>query len=111
MDSPQKSTESTMGDVSTQPEIDSFEEDLEEDPHSKEEKDLLEDDIRKMHKMDTVSSISSLRLTTSDLSRMRIPLCRLVPMPMVRPTLSCDLILLEQQLVNGYEEGVFFISI
>ncbi len=63
--------------------------------------------------MDTVSIISSLRLTTSDLSCMRIPLCRLVPMPMVRPTLSCDLTLLENQFSHGYEEGarVFYVSI
>ena len=44
---------------------------------------------------------------------MKIPLCRLVPMPMVRPTLASDLIQLEQQFVHGYEEGarVFYVSV
>lgn len=74
---------------------------------------LLEDDIRKAQRLDTVSIISSLRITSSDLSRMKIPLCRLIPMPMVRPTLSCDLKLLENQFIHGYEEGarVFYVSI
>ena len=54
-----------------------------------------------------------LRLTSNDTSRMKIPLCRLVPMPMVRPTLACDLTLLENQFSGGYEEGarVFYVSI
>jgi len=44
---------------------------------------------------------------------MKIPLCRMVPMPMVRPTLACDLTLLEHQFTGGYEEGawVFYVSI
>ena len=44
---------------------------------------------------------------------MHIPLCRLVPMPMVRPTLASDILALEQQFVYGYEEGarVFYVSI
>ena len=44
---------------------------------------------------------------------MRIPLCRLVPMPMIRPTLASDILALEQQFVYGYEEGarVFYVSI
>ena len=44
---------------------------------------LNEDDIRRAHEMDTVATLQSLRLFPNELSRMRIPLCRLVPMPMV----------------------------
>jgi len=42
----------------------------------------------------------------------RIPLCHLVPMPMIRPMLSCDLTKLEQQFSHGYEDGarVFYVS-
>ena len=57
---------------------------------------LNEDDIRRAHKMDTVATLQSLRLYPNELSRMRIPLCRLVPMPMVRPTLAFDILALEQ---------------
>ena len=74
---------------------------------------LNEDDIRRAHKMDTVATLQSLRLFPNELSRMRILLCRLVPMPMVRPTLASDILALEQQFVYGYEEGarVFYVSI
>ena len=63
--------------------------------------------------MDTVATLQSLRLFPNELSRMRIPLCQLVPMPMVRPTLDSDILALEQQFVYGYEEGarVFYVSI
>ena len=74
---------------------------------------LNEDDIRRAQKMDTVAILQSLRLFPNELSRMRIPLCRLVPMPMVWPTLASDILALEQQFVYGYEEGarVFYVSI
>ena len=72
-----------------------------------------EDDIRKVQILDIVKIIVSLRLTSNDLCRMKIPLCRLIPMPIVRPTLSSDLIALENQFSRGYEEGarVFYVSI
>jgi len=66
---------------------------------------LGEDAIRKTQKMDYVGTISSLRILPHCLSRRKVPLCRLVPMPMVRPTLSCDLIKLEQEFTHGYDEG------
>ena len=57
---------------------------------------LNEDDIRQAHKMDIVATLQSLRLFPNDLSMMQIPLCRLVPMPMVQPTLAFDILALEQ---------------
>ena len=74
---------------------------------------LLEDDIRQTQTLDTIHVINSLKLTVNDFSRMKIPLCRLVPMPMLRPTLASDIVLLENQFVRGYEEGarVFYVSI
>lgn len=73
----------------------------------------MEDDIRKSQTLDTIKLISSMRLTSNDLSRMRIPLCRLVPMPIVRPTLPCDVTVLDNKFARGYEEGarVFYVSI
>jgi hypothetical protein len=52
-------------------------------------------------------------LKPSSLSRMQGPLCRMVPMPIVRPTLSSDLASLEDEFVHGYREGaaVFYLSI
>ena len=43
---------------------------------------------------------------------LHIPLCRLVAMPMVRPTLACDITKLEQEFVAGYCDGaaVFYVS-
>ena len=75
--------------------------------------ELLEDDIRRAQIVDTMVGIEALRMTPHEFSRMKIPLCRLVPMPMVRPTLASDLIQLEQQFVHGYEEGarVFYVSV
>jgi len=74
--------------------------------------DTLEDNIWKSQKLDTMSILHELRLTSTDAFRMRIPLCRMVPMPMVRPTLACDLTFLENQFTRSYEEGarVFYIS-
>jgi hypothetical protein len=43
---------------------------------------------------------------------MMVPLCRLVAMPIVQPTLSSDLASLEADFVHGYREGaaVFYLS-
>jgi hypothetical protein len=43
---------------------------------------------------------------------MMVPLCRMVAMPIVRPTLSSDLASLEADFVHGYREGavVFYLS-
>ena len=75
--------------------------------------DCNEDEIRKAQTLNTVKIIASMRLTSNDLYRMKIPLCRLVPMPIVRPTLSSDLTTLENQFSRGYEEEarVFYVSI
>ena len=72
-----------------------------------------EDEIRKAQTLDTVKIIASLRLTSNDLCRMKIPLCKLIPMPIVRPTFSSDLIALENQFSRRYEEGarVSYVSI
>ena len=63
--------------------------------------------------MEIVATLQTLRLFPNELSKMRIPLCRLVPMLMVRPTLASDILALEQQFVYGYEERarVFYVSI
>jgi len=87
--------------------------DIEEDGGDPLEEFTSEDSLRKSQKVNSVASITSLRMKPHAISRLRIPLCRLVQMPMVRPALKCDLIKLEQQYVHGYLEGssVFYVSI
>jgi len=71
-----------------------------------------EDEIRTRQKLNSVSTIANLRFQPFSLSRFFIPLCRMVAMPMVRPTLASDLVKLEQEFVYGYREGaaVFYVT-
>ena len=72
-----------------------------------------EDEIRGRQKLNSVATISSLRMKPATSSRFPIPLCRMVAMPVVRPTLQSNLSKLEQEFVHGYREGaaVFYVSI
>lgn len=78
-----------------------------------EEKELMEDKLRRLQKFDSVATIAKLRMKPERHSRLQIPLCRLVSMPMVRPTLSSDITKLENEFVHGYREGaaVFYVSV
>ena len=71
-----------------------------------------EDEIRTRQKLNSVSTIASLRFQPISSSRFFIPLCRMLAMPMVRPTLASDLVKLEQEFVHGYREGasVFYVT-
>lgn len=72
-----------------------------------------EEAFRRAEKLNSVASIADLRLKPHSISRLRIPLCRLAHMPMVRPALQCDLTKLEQDFVHGYRDGsnVFYVSV
>ncbi len=65
-----------------------------------------EDEIRTRQKLNLVSTINSLRFQPITSSRFSIPLCRMLAMPMVRPTLSSDLAKLEQEFVHGYRRAL-----
>jgi hypothetical protein len=84
-----------------------------ESPRVDEEDELSIDQIRASKKVNSIATIEALRLKPSSLSHMQVPLCRMVPMPIVRPTLSSDLASLEDEFVHGYWEGaaVFYLSI
>lgn len=58
------------------------------------------------------SLIGGLRMKPFSKSRFSIPLCRLIPLPVVRPILEIDVQLLENEFVNGYREGdrVLYVS-
>ena len=78
-----------------------------------EEKGLTKDELRCIQKGDSIDILSELRMKPEDLFRLHIPLIRLVAMPMVRPTLACDITELEQEFAGGYRDGaaVFYVSI
>ena len=61
-----------------------------------------DDEIRTRQKLNFVATITSLRFQPLSSSRFGIPLCRMLPMSMVRPTMSSDLAKLEQEFVHGY---------
>ena len=89
------------------------EDDEEIDVGAELEEGVTEDELRRIQKGDSIDILSELRMKPKDLFRLHIPLIRLVAMPMVRPTLACDITKLEQEFVGGYCDGaaVFYMSI
>ncbi len=92
---------------------------LEDGPE--EEEDSLEDDahilgdedeIRIRQKLNLVATITSLRFQPISSLRCNISLCKMMTMPMVRPTLASDLAKLEEDFVHRYREGasVFYVT-
>ena len=77
-----------------------------------EEKGLTEDELRHIQKGDSIDILSDLHMKPEELSLLHIPLCKLVAMPMVRPTLAYDITKLEQEFARGYRNGVavFYVS-
>ena len=63
--------------------------------------------------MDSIQVIESMRISSKDVSRFDIPLCRMLYMPLVRPTLATDIKRLETEFTHGYHPGapVFYVSI
>jgi hypothetical protein len=94
-----------------QPSIEAME-DAQESPGVDEEDELSADQIRVSRKVNSIATIEALRLKPSSLSRMMVPLCRMVAMPIVRPTLSSNLASLEVDFIHGYRKGmaVFYLS-
>jgi hypothetical protein len=90
-DSPSAVTVHLVGSEDAQPSIDAEEDDDDESVGVAEEDELSTDQIRATKKVNSIATIEALRLKPSSLSRMRISLCRMVAMPIVRPTLSSDL--------------------
>ena len=85
---------------------------------SDEEKDeallkLNEDELRILQKVDSIQVIEGMRIFPKDASRFDILLCKMVYMPLVRPTLAYDVKKLEAEFTHGYCLGtpVFYVSI
>jgi hypothetical protein len=67
-------------------------------------------ELTNKRKVNSTSTISSIRVGPN--ARLRVPLCRMVPMPIVRHALKNDITKLEADFFNGYRDGdrVFYIS-
>ena len=72
---------------------------------------LNEDELRQLQKVDSIQVIESMRISSKDVSRFDIPLCRMLYMPLVRPTLATDIKRLETEFTHGYRLGapVFYV--
>ena len=86
------------------------------------EEDTSSESDETKHYIDKVAEMMSSRKVNSqqvirDLmvpgGRLRIPLCRMISMPVVRPALSPDIKKLQNDFVHGYREGaqVFYVSL
>jgi hypothetical protein len=73
---------------------------------------LNEDELRNLQKANSIQCIKGMRLSPKEASRFDIPLCRMIYMPLVRPTLAHDIKRLEAEFSHGYRPGasVFYVS-
>jgi hypothetical protein len=74
---------------------------------------LNEDELRELQKVDSIQVIEGMQISPKDASRFDILLCRMVYMPLVRPTLATDIKKLEAKFTHGYRPGapVLYVSI
>lgn len=64
--------------------------------------DAVQQEIRKSYKQDSYAVVNQLRRRPVEKSRLRIPLCRMEPMRVVRPALLTDIKRLQNAFVYGY---------
>jgi hypothetical protein len=74
---------------------------------------LNEDELRELQKANSIQCIEGMQILPKEASRFDIPLCQMVYMPLVRPTLAHDIKRLEAEFTHGYRPGapVFYVSI
>ena len=74
---------------------------------------LNEDELQRLQKVNSIQVIESMWILPKDVSRFDIPLCRMLYMPLVRPTLATDIKKLETEFTHGYcpSAPVFYVSI
>lgn len=72
-----------------------------------------EDELRFKQKVNSIDCIEDMRISPKEESRFFIPLCRMIPMPIVRPSLESDIKRLEAAFTHGYRPGssAFYVSI
>jgi hypothetical protein len=74
---------------------------------------LNEDELCEMQKVNSIQYIQRMRISPLEESQFHILLCRMVYMPLVRPTLANDIKRLEAEFTHGYRPGapMFYVSI
>jgi hypothetical protein len=84
-----------------------------EDEEAELEDLLNEDELRELLKVNSNKYIEHMRISPKEVSRFDIPLCRMVYMPLVQPTLASDIKRLEVKFTHGFCAGasVFYVSI
>jgi hypothetical protein len=73
---------------------------------------LNEDELSELLKVNSNKCIDHMWITPKEASRFDIPLCRMINMPLVRPTLTSDIKRLEAEFAHDYRAGVgvFYVS-
>jgi hypothetical protein len=63
--------------------------------------------------VDSIQCIEGMRILSKEVSKLDILLCRMVYMPLVRPTLAYDIKRLEAKFTHGYRPRapMFYVSI
>jgi hypothetical protein len=87
--------------------------DVSDDEQNEASEMLNEDELRVLQKVNSIQCIEGMRILPKEVSRFDIPLCRMVYMPLVRPTLAIDIKRLEAEFTHGYRPGapVFYVSL
>jgi hypothetical protein len=72
-----------------------------------------EDQLKEKQKLNSIQCIQDMCITPWEFSRFHIPLCRMVYMPLVCPTLDSDIKRLEAEFTYGYQIGanIFYVSL
>jgi hypothetical protein len=74
---------------------------------------LNEDKLQELQKANSIQCIEGMRILPKVESCFDIPLCQMVYMPLVHPTLAHDIKRLEVEFTHGYRPGapMFYVSI
>jgi hypothetical protein len=87
--------------------------DVSDDEENEAQLKLKEHELRELQKINSIKCIELMRIPPKEASRFDILLCRMVPMPLVRPTLLSDVKRLEAEFSYGYRPGasMFYVSL
>jgi len=88
-------------------------EEIDHDSNIVEEPKANEDELRFIQKVNSIDCIEDMRILPKDESQFFIPLCGILPMPIVQPSLEFDIKRLEAMFTHGYRSGssAFYVSV
>jgi hypothetical protein len=87
--------------------------DVSDDEENETQLQLNKHELRELQKINSIKCIELMRISPKEASRFDIPLCWMVPMPLVRPTFLSDVKRLEAEFSHGYRPSasVFYVSL